>query len=112
MCRTVYDTVWDKKCETVNTVPQTECATIQEMVMEMECKVVNETVRNPVCVTVMDQEVQEVGINSKFICTVSSSFRFAMKLSQALNASSNPVQMFLIQFLQKTVKKFLKRNVK
>ena len=94
LCRTVYDTVWDKKCEVVNiTVPQTECDTIQEMVMEVECKVVNETVRNQVCVTVIDQEVQEVGINSKFICTVSSSFRFAMKLSSALNASNNPVPM-------------------
>jgi hypothetical protein len=113
MCRTVYDTVWDKKCETVNiTVPQTECDTIQEMVMEEECKVVNDTVRNQVCVTVMDQEVQEVGINSKFICTVSSSFRFVMKLSPALNASNNPVPMCLVPFLQKTVKTFLKRNVK
>ena len=65
---TVYDTVWDKKCEVVNiTVPQTECDTIQEMIMEEQCKVVNETVRKTVCITVMDQEVQEVGINLKFI---------------------------------------------
>ena len=34
-CRTVYDTVWEKKCEMVNvTVPQTACEEIIDVVME------------------------------------------------------------------------------
>ena len=61
VCRTVYDTVWDKKCEMVNiTVPQRDCDTTQEMVMEMKCRVLNETVQTPVCVTVLNKEVEEV----------------------------------------------------
>ena len=66
VCKTVYDTVWDNKCEMVNiTVPQRECDTTQEMVMEMKCKVVNETINDPMCVTVMDKEVEEVGFQSQ-----------------------------------------------
>ena len=34
-CRTVYDTVWEKKCEMVNvTVPQTACEEVIDVVME------------------------------------------------------------------------------
>ena len=34
-CRTVYDTVWEKKCEMVNvTVPQTACEEVFDVVME------------------------------------------------------------------------------
>ena len=37
VCRTVYDTVWDNKCEAVNiTVPQRECDTYEEMITEMK----------------------------------------------------------------------------
>ena len=64
MCRTVYDTVWDKKCENVNiTVPQRDCDTHNEMVMEMKCRVVNLTVLTPVCITVMEKVVEEVSQN-------------------------------------------------
>ena len=34
-CRTVYDTVWEKKCEMVNvTVPQTSCEEVMDVVKE------------------------------------------------------------------------------
>ena len=34
-CKTVYDEVWEKKCEMVNvTVPQTDCKENQETFME------------------------------------------------------------------------------
>ena len=66
VCKTVYDTILDKKCEMVNiTVPQRECDTIQEMVMMMECKVINETATVPSCVTVLDKEIEEVKIQAK-----------------------------------------------
>ena len=59
-CETVYDTVWDKKCESVNiTVPQRDCSTQQILQMETVCRVVNETVLRPVCVDVLDKEVEQ-----------------------------------------------------
>ena len=59
-CKTVYDTVWDKKCEAVNiTVPQRDCSTRQTLQMERKCRVVNETVLTPVCVDVLDKEVEQ-----------------------------------------------------
>ena len=65
VCKTVYDTILDKKCEMVNiTVPQRECETIQDMIMEMECKVINETVTAPTCVTVLDKQIEEVKIQA------------------------------------------------
>ncbi len=34
-CKTVYDEVWEKKCEMVNvTVPQTECQEVTETIFE------------------------------------------------------------------------------
>ena len=67
MCKTVYDTILDKKCEMVNiTVPQRVFNTIEEMVMKMECKVINETVSAPNCVTVLDKEVEEANIWANF----------------------------------------------
>ena len=34
-CKTVYDQVWEKKCEMVNvTVPHTECQDMTETIME------------------------------------------------------------------------------
>ena len=60
-CKTVYDTVVDKKCESVNlTMSQNVCDTTEEMVMERECKVVNETVITPVCIDIMEKVVEEV----------------------------------------------------
>ena len=36
-CRTVYDEVWEKKCEMVNvTVPQTECVETSETITERQ----------------------------------------------------------------------------
>ena len=59
-CKTVYDTVWDKKCESVNiTVPQRDCTARQTLEVETKCRVVNETVLTPVCVDVLDKEVQQ-----------------------------------------------------
>ena len=57
----MYDTVVDKKCESVNlTMSQNVCDTTEEMVMERECKVVNETVITPVCIDIMEKVVEEV----------------------------------------------------
>ena len=53
--------MWDQKCESVNvTVPQRECDTMEEAVVEMKCTVLNETVSTPVCVTVIDKAVEEI----------------------------------------------------
>ena len=62
-CKTVYDTVWENKCEMVNvTVPQRDCDTRQVLETETKCRVENRTVETPVCVTVMDKVVDEVSV--------------------------------------------------
>ena len=61
LCRTVYDTVREKKCQMVNiTLPHTECHNTQDLVMEQECKVVNTTVKTPVCATLMNTALSKV----------------------------------------------------
>ena len=61
MCKTVYDTVLENKCEMVNiTVPQRECDIKEEMVKDRVCKQENVITMVPVCVTVIDKQVEEV----------------------------------------------------
>ena len=63
VCRTVYDTVWENKCEMVNiTVPQRDCDMQDTVVKDVKCHVVTEQVALPVCVTIMDKIVEEVGL--------------------------------------------------
>ena len=60
VCRTVYDTVLEHKCEMVNiTVPQRECEQLDNMKLGEECRVEAREVTRPVCITFMDKVIEE-----------------------------------------------------
>ena len=59
-CQLILILVWEAKCESVNiTVPQQDCQEEQTIKMETKCEVLSEDVMMPVCVEVVDQEVEE-----------------------------------------------------
>ena len=58
--------VLERKCESVNiTVPQRNCQQVESTELEVKCHVTTENVTVPVCVEVVDKEVEEV---DKYFC--------------------------------------------
>ena len=58
--------VLERKCESVNiTVPQRNCQQVESRELEVKCHVTTENVTVPVCVEVVDKEVEEV---DKYFC--------------------------------------------
>ena len=57
----MYDSVVEHKCEMVNiTVPQRDCDQVDNVVTETQCRLATEMVLEPVCVNIMDKQVEEV----------------------------------------------------
>ena len=112
-CKTVYDTVIDKKCESVSlTVPQKECDTTEEMVMEKECKVVNETVITPICIDTMENVVEEVSKETISPIHHNHNSPSNVHLEDMKSVSNNHAEMCQNQLILKHVRRLLMKSVR